>query len=607
MGASISYESVQIGGDINTADASADAAKSTNTANVLLSVDTTVAVNSCRKVRNAIKGKIEKGEANKNMVTQMKNFDKDIGAEGFTEIKKRPNADCIIVCSYDRESGIVLPVQRDDPNKQLIIRFCKKKENKCTITFYLKDDRKYKKYYNKKIFLQPGEIINFTNSVYNKDASFSIIFDKNNDTNATIKIKTNGGYYNDLYSAEYIDNCHDSISKNIDPLSYKSDNCYECHISYNSKNKKTELPEFMFKYCPDSGTVCIKQCLVCGKGGIDSLVETPVDKDDHIDKSEDPENCRISEIFSEKDYFKVRDGNNRSWKRVNQYKFNCKPGFDTDTTIENMNKSDIKFSKYFKLINIQKGDDNAFSAFYTFAKINNKIKYDNVIGLETDSNGEMFLSYKDFENSDNKNSSGFKSVKENLKKIKKNKKYKNIEKIPNNNFIIFDYKSSNAGNGTITINDRKINKNKPFIFLVKNGDNYNLLIPKTQKIYNKFCIDTWSKNMLSDHGDQDAEQIVKNKEDAAKAAELIKAVIIRKLKIKETSNNNSSGGFLSHHNRIEFAKYNNSVTKEVLKRAKIRLSQAKRLNKSTNNLKRVVTLSQQAHTHTQKKLKKIIR
>lgn len=656
---SINDDPFQIGGDnntTNTAESPANVDKSA--ANVLLSVDTAVASGSCSAVREAVKNHIEKGEASQNMITQMKNFEDTTGAEGLSEIKKRPYKDCIIVCSYDKDSGIVLPVKRDDSNKQLVIRFCKpvnQYDNKCTITLFLKDDnskvfKKYKKYSNTNIVLQPGEIINFTNSVYNKDASVSIIFkDNNQNMNGTIKIKTNGGYYNDLYNAEYKIFPSDRVSKNINPLSPKLADCIGCHTNYEAKkttffsghkNEETENQDFMYKYCPDSGTVCIKQCLVCGKEGIDTLVETPVGKDDHIDQSEDPEEAKISDIFSQTEYKKV--SGDAGGERVNQYQFNCKDGFGTDN-IEDMDKSGIQFSKYFKLINIQEGDTSNDHAVSAFEQINSKIKFDNVIESK---NG--VLSYKTVNSG---NSNGNNSSQTTTEPIGNSLKYADASSGKQYNLIIFD---CNLADNKINVNDLTISENKPFIFLVKNGDNYNLLIPKSQKINNLFCIDTWPKESLSDHSRQDVHQVVQNKKDAAtqiqalargKAARRIAATkrqavtsiqaaarerAVRRqaaarqaaarqaaiTRVQDTASSRNTinpmlrrvrrGGFLSHHNRVEFAKYNVAVTKEVLRRAKIRLSQARRLKKSTRTLKRAVALAQQAHDQTQKELRKII-
>lgn len=636
---SINYDTLQIGGDKNAAN-TANEAKSA--ANVLLSVDTAVASNRCSIVRDAVKDSIEKGDASQNMITQMKNFEDTTGVERLSEIKKRPYNDCIIVCSYDKDSGIVLPVKRDDSNKQLVIRFCKPVNqygSKCTITLFLKDDnskvfKKYKKYSNTNIVLQPGEIINFTNSIYNKDASVSIIFkDNNQNLGGIIKIKTNGGYYNDLYNAEYEISPSDRVSKNINPLSPKLADCIGCHKNYEAKkptffsghkNEETENPYFMYKYCPDSGTVCIKQCLVCGKEGIDTLVETPVPRDDHIDQSEDPEEAKISDIFSQTEYKKVSgDGGG---DRVNQYQFECKDGFSADS-IEDIDKSGIQFSKYFKLINIQEGDTSNDHAVSAFEQINSKIKFDNVIESK---NG--VLSYKTVSNENNSSQTTTEPIGNSLKYADANKQY---------NLIIFD---CNLADNKINVNDLTISENKPFIFLVKNGDNYNLLIPKSQKINNLFCIDTWPKESLSDHSRQDVEQVVQEKKEAAtqiqalargKAARRIAATkrqavtsiqaaarerAVRRqaaiTRIQDTASSRNTinpmlrrvrrGGFLSHHNRAEFAKYNVAVTKEVLRRAKIRLSQAKRLKKSTRTLKRAVALAQQAHDQTQKELRKTI-
>lgn len=510
-------------------------------ANQISAVEAAVATQTgCKGIAQEMQYMVKKGNAPLEVVQQMKDLESKIALTNLSEISKRPYVDCMIICSYDQESGRVFPVQRDDPEKQLVIRVCKENNLRtnedCSLHIFLKRDSNYLRC--ETASLSSNEIMNLANSIYNLDAV--ITFNPVSPPKYTLQIKTGGGYFIDLYSCKY-ETKDPRDNKKIDPTNTLSQNiCAGCHLKPNVTDEERErgdimIAKYLYKYCPDSGAICREQCLVCGKTGVDQPTALPVNKGDHIDLSDD--SAKIRKIF-EGDYHEEKNG------KYEYYSFKCGDDFNTDT-IENMDNNEITFSDYFKLININENDNSGFSAIETYFKIDSLIKYDNIIELNGNSrNGGNSSGHKLMYNSD----SGLKeiiigdgsSIRGEASGAMNEEDIANLSDSLNVNIILFDY-----ADGEITVRDIQIKPNKPFIFLVrekrelpghdesKAGDDdppddyeyfYNLLIPKSQKVNNQFCVDAWETDSLFDIGQLHPEDAIKRGK-REKAATTLQAAI----------------------------------------------------------------------------------
>lgn len=483
----------------------------------------------CSLIATEMQHMVKTGDAPQEIVQQMKHLESVTALTNLSKISKRPYVDCIIVCSYDQDSERVFPIHKDDSDKQLVIRVCKinnqSVEKNSSLHIFLKSGNRYTRY-ETNVPLGAGDIVNFVNSLYNID---SIITFDITPQNYTFQVKTEGGYFIDVYSCKYTVKETERYKKSIDPTDpISQDICAGFHLRNDGDGEKHN-EQYAFKYCPISGAICREQCLVCGKTGVNKEPDMPVNRSDHVDRSDDSNN--ISNIF-ERDYHWQYD--EESGKQSEFYKFGCSIDFNIDS-IENMNECEIVFGDYFKLINVKDGNNSGFSAIEAFRLINSYIKYDNVIGSEEE-NSKFMLKYNSDEGEKSSEITDGLLFRTRVSAAATAAMSEDdIAKLSNNhniNIILFDFNDD-----VIKVNNIDVKINKGFIFLVrktdKSGDSsYNLLIPNSQKMYNQFCVDAWANESLFDFGNLDPNDAVekrkKYKNTATKLQAATRGMLARK-------------------------------------------------------------------------------